>query len=138
MRFLRLYLLQSNRTALDIAVELNHVLIAELLLDRGASLTSCNEVSVLRFLLFPKRAYSFAFFIQSGESLLMRAVVAGHVNMVSLLLEEGADVTYINPVNAFLSCIVYIRKSVIVVIKFSCRLTGTLRSTLLHWVAVPK
>lgn len=68
----------------------------------------------------------------------MRAVVAGHVDMVSLLLEEGADVTYINPVNAFLSCIVYIRKRFIVVIKFSCRLTGTLRSTLLHWVAVPK
>lgn len=31
----------------------------------------------------------------------MRAVVAGQVDMASLLLEEGADVTYVNPVHAY-------------------------------------
>ncbi len=95
---------QDNRTALDIAVQLNHVLVAELLLDRGASFTGCNKVSISQAVLYHSKLCPFSFMLccfQSGESLLMRAVAAGHVEMVSLLLEEGADVAYINPVSVF-------------------------------------
>ncbi len=51
---------QDNRTALDIAVQLNHVLVAELLLDRGASLTGCNEVSFSQTVLYHSKLCPFS------------------------------------------------------------------------------
>ena len=54
------------------------------------------------------------FLFKAGESLLMQAVSAGHLEIVSLLLEEGADIPYVNPVSflIFLSlgqCVPYIK-----------------------------
>jgi len=48
----------------------------------------------------------------------MQAVAAGHVEMVSLLLEEGADVAYTNPVSVFFVSLFYVYKKFIIVVNF--------------------
>lgn len=75
------------------AVKKDSVPIASILIEKGAKLNPQNNVDL-------SSGFSSFIFIQEGENAVMWAALNKRFNMLTLLVENGADLTILNKVKS--------------------------------------
>ncbi len=99
---------QCGETALLFAVRKGNVRMVQLLLNNGANVDEEDFVWNLSYQNLPclflsillGGAYFMLYFVQNGDTALLKAAASGNVEIVELLLKTGADINVKNNVSA--------------------------------------